>query len=289
MNGSSSTTRRLSPPPLGSATAPGPVSGSVGASRHPAASRRPSRALPSSRSASSPGHRHSTARGGAARVTGCETFPPTRGTMGRASAGQKRRREGDTMPVLDSFLDAMGEHAPGSPALRGPRRQAHDPRQAGDAEPGQLREGPDRAEDDRGGRARGAPQARRDDRRADVRQHGPRARDRRGGSRVPVHLRDAGQDEPGEDLAAPRVRGGGRDLPHGRRARVPGELLPRGRPAGGGDPWCVPAEPVPQPGEPSDPLRHDRSGDLGADGGPAHGLRLRRGDRRHDLRRRAAT
>jgi cystathionine beta-synthase len=28
--------------------------------------------------------------------------------MGRASAGQKRKREGDAMPVLDSFLDAMG-------------------------------------------------------------------------------------------------------------------------------------------------------------------------------------
>ena len=28
--------------------------------------------------------------------------------MGRASVGQKRRHEGDAMPVLDSFLDAMG-------------------------------------------------------------------------------------------------------------------------------------------------------------------------------------
>jgi cystathionine beta-synthase len=31
-----------------------------------------------------------------------------RGTMGRAPAGQERKGEGDAMPVLDSFLDAMG-------------------------------------------------------------------------------------------------------------------------------------------------------------------------------------
>jgi cystathionine beta-synthase len=29
--------------------------------------------------------------------------------MGQAAAGQKRTREGDTMPVLDTFLDAMGD------------------------------------------------------------------------------------------------------------------------------------------------------------------------------------
>ena len=89
----------------------------------------------------------------------------------------------------------------------------------------------------------------RDDRRAHIRQHRTRARDRRGRPRLSLHLRDAGQDEPGEDLAAPRLRRRGRDLPHRRRTRFPGELLPGGRPPGRGDPRRVPAEPVPQPGE----------------------------------------
>ena len=89
-------------------------------------------------------------------------------------------------------------------------------REAGDAEPGQLGQGPDRHPDDRGRRARRTAQAGGDDRRAHVRQHRPRPRDRGGGSGLPLHLRDARQDEPGEDLPAARLRGRGRDLPRPR-------------------------------------------------------------------------
>ena len=72
---------------------------------------------------------------------------------------------------------------------------------------------------DRGGRARGEAEAGRDDRRADLRQHRRRPRDRRRDQGLPLHLRDARQDEPGEDLAAPRVRRRGRHLPVRRRRR----------------------------------------------------------------------
>src|SRR3712207_8296367 len=44
---------------------------------------------------------------------------------------------------------------------------------------------------------------------------------------LPVHLRHAGQDESGEDLAAARLRGRGRRVPHRRRADLPRELLLR--------------------------------------------------------------
>ena len=127
----------------------------------------------------------------------------------------------------------------------------------------------------------------RHDRGADVRQHRPRPRDRGGDPRLQVHLRDARQDEPGEGRPAARLRRRGRDLPDGRRAGVPGELLPRGRPARRGDPGRVPAEPVLQPREPPDALRHDRPGDLGADRRDDRRLRGRRRHRRHDHRRRA--
>ena len=59
----------------------------------------------------------------------------------------------------------------------------------------------------------GRPQARWHDRRADVRQHRTRARHRRGHQGVPLHLRDAGQDERREGRAAARVRRGGRHHP----------------------------------------------------------------------------
>ena len=103
MNGSSSTTRRLSPPPLVSAlggTAPGPSQARVRlllrrlVVRHVLSCR--------------PGlhhlrHRHSTARGGAdpgndARRSGLRV----------ARWGGLRWPEGDTVPVLESFLDALG-------------------------------------------------------------------------------------------------------------------------------------------------------------------------------------
>ncbi len=58
----------------------------------------------------------------------------------------------------------------------------------------------------------------RHDRRADQRQHRPRPRHRGRDPRLPLHLRDARQDEPGEDLAAARVRRRGHHHADGRRA-----------------------------------------------------------------------
>ena len=173
------------------------------------------------------------------------------------------------------------------PARQGRTRCAADrPRQARDAEPWRERQGPDRAADDRGGRTRGPPQARRNDRRAHLRQHGTRARDRGRAPRVPVHLRDARQDEPGEDLAPARVRRRGGDLPHRRPAGVPRVLLPRRGPSGRGDPRRVPAQPVLQPGEPGRSLRDDRARDLAADRRGGRRPRRRGGHGRDDQRRR---
>ena len=59
--------------------------------------------------------------------------------------------------------------------------------------------------------------SRRDDRRADLGQHRRRPRYRGRAARLPLHLRHARQDEPGEDLDAARVRGRGRHHAHRRR------------------------------------------------------------------------
>ena len=190
------------------------------------------------------------------------------------------------MQVYETFLDAMGNtplvrlHS----VTRGVRPTVL--AKLRDDEPRRIREGPDRDPDDRGGRARRPAEARRHDRRADLGQHRPRPRDRGGDQGLQVHLRDARQDEPGEDLPPARVRGRGRDHADRGRARVPRELLPRGRSARRRDPRRVPAEPVLQPREPEDPLRDHRPRDLGTD--RRHGRRVRggRGHRRHDQRRR---
>src|SRR3954452_12376309 len=76
------------------------------------------------------------------------------------------------------------------------------PRQARVLEPRRIGEGPDRPRDDRAGRARGGGQAGRHDRRADLGQHRRRAGNRRGGQGLPLRLRHARQDEPGENLDA---------------------------------------------------------------------------------------
>ena len=65
----------------------------------------------------------------------------------------------------------------------------------------------------------------RHDRRADLGQHGRRARDRGRASRLPLHLRHARQDEPGEDLDAARVRRRGRDHADRGRPALARELL----------------------------------------------------------------
>ncbi len=64
----------------------------------------------------------------------------------------------------------------------------------------------------------GLPAPRGHDRRADIGKHGRRPRYGSRASRLSLHFRHAGQDEPGEDLDAPGVRGGGRDHPDSRRS-----------------------------------------------------------------------
>ena len=79
----------------------------------------------------------------------------------------------------------------------------------------------------------GTAEARRDDRRAHERQHGARPRDRRGDPGLQVHLRDARQDEPGEDRAAARLRRRGDHHAHRggpRFARVVTTGWPTGSP-----------------------------------------------------------
>ena len=104
--------------------------------------------------------------------------------------------------------------------------------------------------------------------------------------RVPLHLRDAGQDEPGEDLAPARLRRRGRHLSDRRRARVPRVLLPRRGPPGRGDPGRVPAEPILQPREPRRPLRDHRPRDLAPDRRDDRRLGRRGRHGRDDQRRR---
>ena len=144
----------------------------------------------------------------------------------------------------------------GSKARR--RRARTDPRQARVPQPGRLGEGPHRPRDDRGGRARREAQAGRDDRRADLGQHRRRPRDRGGRQGLPLHLRDAGQDEPGEDLDAARLRRRGRDHADRRRARLAGVVLLRLVAARRGDPRRLQARPVLEHGEPAGALRGHR-------------------------------
>ena len=188
-----------------------------------------------------------------------------------------------------TVLDLVGE----TPIVRlvvvRPRDRRDAAREARVHEPGRLEQGPHRARDDRGRRARRPPAARRDDRRADLRQHRRRPRDRRGAQGLPLHLRDAGQDEPGEDLDAPRVRRRGRDHADGRRPRLARELLLGVRPARRGDPGRLQARPVLEPGEPRGALPDDGPGALGADRRRGRRDRHLGRHRRLDLRRSAAT
>ena len=118
-------------------------------------------------------------------------------------------------------------------------------------------------------------------------QHRRRARDRGGCEGLPLHLRHARQDEPGEDLHPARLRRRGRDHADRRRPRLARVLLLRLRPARRGDPRRVQARPVLEHGEPRGPLRDDCARDLGTDRGWAG--RRDRDLRRHrwdDLRRR---
>ena len=106
----------------------------------------------------------------------------------------------------------------------------------------------------------------RHDRRADLGQHGRRPRDRGGDQGLPLHLRHARQDEPGEDRDAAGLRRRGRDHPDRRRARLArvvllGLLAPRR-----GDSGRLQARPVLEPGQPGGPLPQHRSRALGADG-----------------------
>ena len=89
-------------------------------------------------------------------------------------------------------------------------------------------------------------------RRADERQHGRRARDRRRPARLPVRVRHDRQGRAGEGLAAEGVRRRGRRLPGRRRARRSAELLLGRRPPHRRA-RRLPAQPVRQPEQPAGP------------------------------------
>ena len=166
--------------------------------------------------------------------------------------------------IRDSILDTIGD----TPLVRlsriGAGAQAAARGEDGAVQPGRLDQGPRRAAPDRGGRARRQPAPGRHDRRADVGQHRHRPRDRRAAEGLPRDRGDARQDVAREDRPAARLRRRGRDRADRRRARVAAVLLPRRRPPDRGDPGRVPAQPVPQPRQPADALRHDRARSCGA-------------------------
>ncbi len=193
-------------------------------------------------------------------------------------------RDGPRVPLHPR---AGRQYADRAARLGRARRPAPAPGEARVPESGRLPQGPDRARDDREGRGRGKAQAGRDDRRADLRQHGRRARDRGREEGLPLHLRDAGQDEPGEDLDAAGLRRGSRDLPDRRRAGLPRVLLLRLRSARRGDPRRLQAGPVLEHVQPGGALPRHGARDLGADRRRDRRDRHLRRDGRDDLRRRS--
>ena len=125
------------------------------------------------------------------------------------------------MEVLDTFLDAMGDtplvrlHTVTRgvrPAVLAKLEMLNPGGSVKDRIGIRMIEAAERA---------GLLKAGRHDRGAHVGQHGARAGDRRRDPRIQVHLRDAGQDEPGEDRPAARLRSRGRDLPRPRFRRNP--------------------------------------------------------------------
>ena len=195
------------------------------------------------------------------------------GLAGDADTGEQRgtrrpgrragRRDGSRVladgPRVSDDPRPGRQHAdrPARPDLA--RRARPHPREARVHESGRLEQGSHRARDDRGGRARREASAGRHDRGADVRQHRRGPRDRRGAEGLPVHLRDARQDEPGEDRDAARLRRGGRDHADGRRPRLARVLLLGVVAAGRGDRRRVQARPVLEHGEPGGALSDDRA------------------------------
>ena len=176
--------------------------------------------------------------------------------------------------------------APRAPA---PHR-ARDPharlRQGREPEPGRVGEGPHRPLDHRGRRAAGRAEAGRRDRRGHERQHRHRPRDRRRDQGLPLHLHDPRQDVEREDPAAPRLRGRGHRRADRGAAGPPGVLHPEGEDDRGADARGHLRGPALQPGQPGGALPHDGTGDLGADEGEDHALRLLARDRRNGHRRR---
>ena len=123
--------------------------------------------------------------------------------------------------------------------------------------------------------------------RGDERQHGRRRSPSSRRSRIPLHLRHARQDEPGEDRAPPRVRRPRRRLPDRRRAGRPAELLQRREAArrGGRQTRSLREFRYHKPANPQRlTLPFDGARDLAADGRRVR--RVRRGDGhwRHDQR-----
>ena len=187
---------------------------------------------------------------------------------------------------MNSVLDLVGNTPLVKLAEGHRRRDAARARQGRVPQPRRLGEGPDRDADGRGGRGVRRAAARRHDRRADLRQHRRRAGDGGAGQGLPLRLRLPGQGQRGQAQRAQGVRRRGGRLPDRRRARAPGLLLQRLRPADPRDRGRLEARPVLQPEQPALPLRDHRPGDLGADRRQDHPLRRRRRHRRHDQRHR---
>ncbi|CAA9490822.1 MAG: Cystathionine beta-synthase, partial [uncultured Sphingomonadaceae bacterium] len=168
---------------------------------------------------------------------------------------------------------------------RAPRRsvggdRVRDPGEVRVHEPGWLGEGPRGVVHRRGSGSARRDRARRNARRGHCGQHRHWARAGSERQGLPLHHRDAGDAEPGEDGHAARARRGAR----AGRARALFVAVPLRPPVAahrGGDGGGAVGEPVRQHRQPDGAHPHDRAGNLGADGGPSGRLHLRSGNGRY--------
>ena len=199
------------------------------------------------------------------RCRPCASTPTWRERRRRLAIGFRLTR---AMEIHDDILGTLG-----NTPLVALRRYHPDGRaarrQARVLQPRRERQGPDRHRHDRGGRARGEAATRDDHRRADLRQHRPRARDRRDPARLQADLHRDHEDLEGEDRRCSRRTAPGSIICPVDVDRRRSALLLQGRRADPRRGGRLPPEPVPQRGESGDALRDDRPGDLAPDRRPA--------------------